>query len=548
MGIQIEEVGPWLLVDWSKELEAYFRERKIFLGYPWRISDVYSAGQKIRMRRDVVAESYSTHPRSRICEFGAFSYCRSPEIDPSLRMGRYSSVGFNVRIFDREEPSNLFTTHPMAVNGQVRNFLNNEFELELESIAQRVVNSPTSIGNDVRIGDGASLARGIRVGDGAIVGPNAVVTSDVPAFAVVAGNPAEILEFRFDSDDIRARMLSSKWWDYSLAELPFEVGADVESFLEKFEALKLSGSFKPAVYSKIEVGRELLELSQGEGNPSPSSEGDLHFGSTWQEFMKDRVEGREQGIPWYLHDKLKCYEYLDRLGVETITPLRVFSDPDEVELDGLPNSFVIKPSLQSSTKGVMVLDKRGDGVYWDELRNRELGLAEIREEQRGYFHETNAAGKKIIVEPKIVDVDAETYSIPRDFKAYAFRGEVALILEIDRNTKPSSVSWYDGNFNPISDDRVSCNESFVHEVSKSAPEQCREVLDLARRCSKKLPTPFASIDMYLTEDGPCVGEVTLAPGGLYHGKHYILSEDQQRLMGNMWQNALNDLSESGLEH
>ena len=73
MGIQAEEVGSWVLVDWSADLEEYFRERRIFLGYPWRIPNVYNSGQKLRMRKDVVVESYSTHPRSRICEFGACS-------------------------------------------------------------------------------------------------------------------------------------------------------------------------------------------------------------------------------------------------------------------------------------------------------------------------------------------------------------------------------------------------------------------------------------------------------------------------------------------
>ena len=542
MGIQAEEVGSWVLVDWSADLEEYFRERRIFLGYPWRIPNVYNSGQKLRMRKDVVVESYSTHPRSRICEFGAFSFCRSREIDPNLRMGRFSSVGLDVKIFDQVNLSRPFTSYPLVENEQTRSFLNNEFGLNLETVSRAAVESSPVIGNDVRIGDGVSLARGIRVGDGAIVRPNAVVTADVPAFAVVAGNPAEIVGFRFDSDEFRARMLSSKWWDYSLASLPIEASVDAVGFLEKFEAMKLSGAIEPAVYSKTEVGRELLAFSRGK-ELLPSGR-DLQLHSTWQEFMKCRVEGREKGMPWFLHDKLKCYEYLDRHGVQTITPLRVFSGPNEIELDGLPKNFVLKPSLQSSTKGVMVLKDQGEGFYWDELRSRQLNLAEIREEQRRYFEETKAAGKKIIVEPKIVDVDADKYSIPRDFKAYAFRGEVALILEIDRNTRPSSVCWFDGDFHPITDGRVSCNESFVHEVSKAAPDQYHEILELARHCSKMLPTPFASIDMYLTEDGPCVGEITLAPGGLYHGKHYALSQSQQRLMGDMWRTAVRDLSKS----
>ena len=189
----------------------------------------------------------------------------------------------------------------------------------------------------------------------------------------------------------------------------------------------------------------------------------------------------------------------------------------------------------------MVLTKQGADSYWDEMKRRSLTLDEIREEQEKYFLETKAAGKCVIVEPKIFDLDPEKYSIPRDFKAYAFHGEVGLMLEIDRNTKPSSVSWFDGNFEPITDERISCNESYVQNTPKPAPSRYREILDLAKRTSKMLPTPFARVDMYLTDDGPKVGEITLAPGGLYYGTHYSMSKEQQRLMGKMWRNALGSI-------
>lgn len=52
---------------------------------------------------------------------------------------------------------------------------------------------PVVIRNQVWIGFGASILKGVTVGDGAVIGANAVVTRDVPPYAVVAGNPARII-------------------------------------------------------------------------------------------------------------------------------------------------------------------------------------------------------------------------------------------------------------------------------------------------------------------------------------------------------------------
>lgn len=71
------------------------------------------------------------------------------------------------------------------------------------------------IGNDVWIATGAVLVCGnhaLKIGDGAVVAAGAVVTKDVPPYAVVAGCPAEIIKYRFDKDTIE-KLLNLKWWD-----------------------------------------------------------------------------------------------------------------------------------------------------------------------------------------------------------------------------------------------------------------------------------------------------------------------------------------------
>ena len=71
----------------------------------------------------------------------------------------------------------------------------------------------TTIGNDVWIGYGAMVVNGAQVGDGAIVASGAVVFSDVPPFAIVAGNPAQVMRYRFSKPVVK-RLLHIAWWHW----------------------------------------------------------------------------------------------------------------------------------------------------------------------------------------------------------------------------------------------------------------------------------------------------------------------------------------------
>ena len=68
------------------------------------------------------------------------------------------------------------------------------------------------IGNDVWIGHNVTIYSGCDIGDGAVVAGNSVVTKSVPPYAIVGGNPARILKYRFDEETIEA-LLKYKWWD-----------------------------------------------------------------------------------------------------------------------------------------------------------------------------------------------------------------------------------------------------------------------------------------------------------------------------------------------
>lgn len=71
--------------------------------------------------------------------------------------------------------------------------------------------APT-IGNDVWIGNNVTIYSGANIGDGAAVAGNSVVTKSVPPYALVAGNPARVVRYRFTPQQI-ADFLRLKWWD-----------------------------------------------------------------------------------------------------------------------------------------------------------------------------------------------------------------------------------------------------------------------------------------------------------------------------------------------
>lgn len=88
------------------------------------------------------------------------------------------------------------------------------------------------IGHDVWIGRSAIILAGVTVGDGAVIGAGSVVTKDVPPYAIVAGNPARLIRYRFD-ESIILKLEEIKWWNFSEDRLKTFGGVfnDVEKFL-----------------------------------------------------------------------------------------------------------------------------------------------------------------------------------------------------------------------------------------------------------------------------------------------------------------------------
>lgn len=136
----------------------------------------------------------------------------STQIDTNCKyIGKFCSISHGVKIGLGPHPMHFFSTSPVfyePYRGFVDKQLYNEFKDK----------GYTEIGNDVLIGANAIVLAGVKVGDGAIIGAGGIVTKDVPPYAVVAGNPAKIIKYRFDEKTIE-KLLKLKWWNKDINEI-----------------------------------------------------------------------------------------------------------------------------------------------------------------------------------------------------------------------------------------------------------------------------------------------------------------------------------------
>jgi acetyltransferase-like isoleucine patch superfamily enzyme len=180
-------------------------------------------------------ETYKTNPN--IIPRGKHTYGPEPkiigvpEIALGSRIGKFCSIAENLQFIVRgSHMINWVTTYPFSEMWRM--------DVPLHDLPPI---SPIIIGNDVWVAANVKIKQGVKIGDGAILATECFVTKDVPPYALVGGNPAKIIKYRFTEKQIE-ELLELKWWDLpdeTIRELvPLLISENVDELINKLKSIK----------------------------------------------------------------------------------------------------------------------------------------------------------------------------------------------------------------------------------------------------------------------------------------------------------------------
>lgn len=153
-------------------------------------------------------------------------------------IGRFTSIGAFVRVNNGMHPYTYpyVSTSPSFIAPYKANAKNgysfsNETLFNEHRYADSLNKYPVIIGNDCWIGDGVFIVGGCHIADGAVVLAHAVVTKDVPPYAIVGGVPARVIGYRYSEEDIKF-LQTIRWWENSITWLKenYKLFSDFKAF------------------------------------------------------------------------------------------------------------------------------------------------------------------------------------------------------------------------------------------------------------------------------------------------------------------------------
>lgn len=233
----------------SDELLEFFNKNKIYFS-PFgndRVNGRFRQGENLHFVDGAKLEPYTCYINgSFLYSIGSFSFSRS-FLPPNTIVGRYCSIGAKVSVLGVNHPMSRFTTSNITYDKHAvacTQFFQDNPDIEDFRVnnTEPANNLAVIIGHDVWIGEDVSISRGVKVGHGAILAAKAMVTKDVPPYAIVGGNPAKILRYRFTPEQIE-NLLELQWWDYNLKNLiQGKADINIDDFIDTLQCKRSEGT------------------------------------------------------------------------------------------------------------------------------------------------------------------------------------------------------------------------------------------------------------------------------------------------------------------
>jgi virginiamycin A acetyltransferase len=189
----------------------------------------------------IFLKNFIKHPNIQIGDYTYFNDFRLPVKDvrqllvpymhqgapEKLLIGKFVQIAHGVQFITSSANHQMdgFSSYPFAIFGEPWS----------SSYTSSWPNKgDTIVGNDVWIGHESVIMPAVSIGDGAIIAARSVVTKDVPPYAIVAGNPANVIRMRFDEKTI-ASLLKIKWWNWSVDMISNNIAAIVAADIDKLK-------------------------------------------------------------------------------------------------------------------------------------------------------------------------------------------------------------------------------------------------------------------------------------------------------------------------
>lgn len=148
--------------------------------------------------------------------------------EAKIIIGKYCDIASDVTIIPGGiHPVDWVSLYPFRISWQLERAYNDGMPATKGDIV---------IGNDVWISTGVIILSGVSIGNGAVIAAGALVAKDVPPYAIVAGNPAKVIKYRFSDEQI-SKLEKIKWWDWDEKKIKDNINLlssnNIEQFINK---------------------------------------------------------------------------------------------------------------------------------------------------------------------------------------------------------------------------------------------------------------------------------------------------------------------------